>query len=70
MIRKHIQGLQTLVQVRAFVSGNEPISLTLENRHAAYGWITAKNPECPYVEHEDGLPFAGARRIGVTAAHR
>ena len=36
----HTQGLQTLAQVRAFVSGNEPISFTLEDRHAAYGWIT------------------------------
>ena len=29
-----------MAQVRAFVSGNEPISFTLEDRHAAYGWIT------------------------------
>jgi len=29
-----------LAQVRAFVSGNEPISFMLEDRHAAYGWIT------------------------------
>lgn len=35
----HTQGLQTLAQVRAFVSGNEPISFTLENRHTAYGWM-------------------------------
>jgi len=28
-----------LAQVRAFVSGNEPISFTLEDRHAAYGWM-------------------------------
>ena len=33
------QGLQTLAQVRAFVSGNEPISFTLTDRHAAYGWM-------------------------------
>ena len=31
------QGLQTLAQVRAFASGNEPISFTLTDRHAAYG---------------------------------
>jgi len=35
----HTQGLQTLAQVRAFVSGNEPISFTLENRHTAYRWM-------------------------------
>jgi len=35
----HTQRLQTLAQVRAFVSGNEPISFTLEDRHAAYGWM-------------------------------
>ena len=28
-----------MAQVRAFVSGNEPISFTLEDRHAAYGWM-------------------------------
>ena len=28
-----------MAQVRAFVSGNEPISFTLENRHAAYDWM-------------------------------
>ena len=36
----HTQGLQTLAQVRAFVSGSKPVSFTLEDRHAAYGWIT------------------------------
>jgi transposase InsO family protein len=40
IVTLHTQGLQTLAQVRAFVSGNEPISFTLEDRHAAYGWIT------------------------------
>ncbi len=35
----HTQELQTLAQVRAFVSGNEPISFTLEDRHAAYDWM-------------------------------
>ena len=28
-----------MAQVRAFVSGNEPISFTLEDRHAAYDWM-------------------------------
>lgn len=35
----HTQGLRTLTQVRAFVSGNEPISFTLEDRTAAYNWM-------------------------------
>jgi len=39
IVTLHTQGLQTLAQVRAFVSGNEPISFTLEDRHAAYGWM-------------------------------
>lgn len=36
----HTQGLQTLAQLRAFVSGNETISFTLTDRHAAYGWMS------------------------------
>ena len=39
IVTLHTQGLQTLAQVRAFVSGNEPISFTLEDRCAAYGWM-------------------------------
>ena len=39
IVTLHTQGLQTLAQVRAFVSGNEPISFTLEDRRAAYGWM-------------------------------
>jgi hypothetical protein len=35
----HTQGLHTLAQVGAFVSGNEPISFTLTDRHATYGWM-------------------------------
>ena len=35
----HTQGLQTLAQVRDFVSGNEPISFSLEDRHTAYDWM-------------------------------
>jgi len=33
------QGLQTLTQVRAFVSGNQPISFTLADRNTAYAWM-------------------------------
>lgn len=39
IVTLHTQELQTLAQVRAFVPGNEPISFTLEDRHAAYGWM-------------------------------
>lgn len=39
IVTLHTQGLQTLAQVRTFVSGSEPISFTLENRQAAYGWM-------------------------------
>ncbi|MBL8510302.1 MAG: hypothetical protein JNM52_01540, partial [Betaproteobacteria bacterium] len=35
----HTLGLQTLVQVRAFVSGNEAIAFTLTDRATAYGWM-------------------------------
>ena len=35
----HTQGLQTLAQVRTFVSGNELISFTVTDRHAAYDWM-------------------------------
>lgn len=36
----HTQGLQTLAQVRAFVSGVDAISFTLTDRLTAYGWMT------------------------------
>lgn len=36
IVTLHTQGLQTLAQMRTFVSGCEPISLTLENRNKAY----------------------------------
>ena len=39
IVTLHTQGLQTLAQVRTFVSGNEPISFTLEDRQAGYGWM-------------------------------
>ena len=39
IVTLHTQGLKTLAQVRAFVSGNEPISFTLTDRLAAYGWM-------------------------------
>ena len=38
-----------LVQVRAFVSGNEPISFTLTDRHATYGWMAATLRQFGYV---------------------
>jgi len=41
IVTLHTQGLQTLAQVRDFVSGNEPISFTLTDRRAAYGWMGA-----------------------------
>lgn len=40
IVTLHIQELQTLAQVRAFVPGNEPISFTLTDRHAAYDWMS------------------------------
>jgi len=40
IVTLHTQGLQTLAQVRAFVSGNEPISFTLTDRPAAYDWMS------------------------------
>lgn len=39
IVTLHTQGLQTLVQVRAFVSGNEAIAYTLTDRTTAYGWM-------------------------------
>jgi transposase InsO family protein len=39
IVTLHTQALQTLAQVRSFVSGNEPISFTLTDRLAAYGWM-------------------------------
>ena len=35
----HTQEIQTLAQVQAFVLGSEPLSFTLTDRRAAYGWI-------------------------------
>lgn len=40
IVTLHTQGLQTLAQVRAFVSGNEAVTFTLANRTAAYGWMS------------------------------
>ena len=45
----HTQGLHTLAQVRAFVSGNEPISFTLTDRYATYGWMAATLRQFGYV---------------------
>jgi transposase InsO family protein len=49
IVTLHTQGLQTLAQVQAFVSGNEPISFTLEDRHTAYGWMAATLKQFGYV---------------------
>lgn len=43
------QGLQTLAQVRAFVSGNEPISFTLTDRQATYSWMADTLRQFGYV---------------------
>lgn len=40
IVTLHTQKIQTLAQVRAFVSGNEAITFTLTDRHAAYGWMS------------------------------
>ncbi len=42
IVTLHTQGLQTLAQVRAFVSGNEPISFALEDRGKAYDWMVRR----------------------------
>lgn len=39
IVTLHTQGLQTLAQVRAFVSGNEAVAFTLTERSAAYSWM-------------------------------
>ncbi|MCC7007148.1 MAG: hypothetical protein IT497_10980 [Ottowia sp.] len=39
IVTLHTQGLQTMAQVRAFVSGNEPVAFTLTDRATAYGWM-------------------------------
>ena len=49
IVTLHTQGLHTLAQVRAFVSGNEPISFTLTDRHAAYGWMADTLRQFGYV---------------------
>lgn len=36
----HTQGLQTLAQVRTFISGNEAAAFTLTDRIAAYSWMS------------------------------
>ena len=39
IVTLHTQGLQTLAQVRAFVSGSQPHSFTLEDRTCFYDWM-------------------------------
>jgi hypothetical protein len=48
IVTLHTRGLQTLAQVQAFVSGNEPISFTLEDRQAAYGWMADTLGQCSH----------------------
>ena len=38
-----------MAQVRAFVSGSEPLSFTLEDRHTAYGWMADTLRQFGYV---------------------
>lgn len=38
-----------MAQVRAFVSGNEPISFILTDRHAAYGWMADTLRQFDYI---------------------
>lgn len=45
----HTQALQTLAQVRSFVSGNEPISFALTDRLAAYGWMADALKQFGYI---------------------
>ena len=40
IVTLHTQKLQTLAQIRNFVSGNEAISFVLTDRTAAYGWMS------------------------------
>ena len=49
IVTLHTQGLRTLAQVRTFVSGNEPISFTLTDRHAAHGWMAGTLRQFDYV---------------------
>lgn len=49
IVTLHTHGLPTLAQVRAFVSDNEPISFTLEDRHAAYGRMADTLKQFGYV---------------------
>jgi transposase InsO family protein len=49
IVTLHTQRVQTLTQVRAFVSGNEPISFTLTDRHATYEWMADTLRQFGYV---------------------
>jgi len=49
IVTLHTQGLQTLAQVRAFVSGNEPVSFTLEDRACAYDWMACTLRQFDYL---------------------
>ena len=49
IVTLHTQGLHTLAQVRAFVSGSEPLSFTLTDRQAAYGWMADTLRQFDYI---------------------
>jgi hypothetical protein len=40
IVTLHTQGLQTLTQIRSFVSGNEAVAFTLTDRLSAYSWMS------------------------------
>lgn len=39
IVTLHTQGLHTLEQVRAFVTGHAPVSFTLTDRASAHAWM-------------------------------
>ena len=49
IVTLHTQRLHTLAQVGAFVSGSEPISVTLTDRHTTYGWMADTLRQFGYV---------------------
>jgi hypothetical protein len=66
IVTSHFQGLQTLAQVCTFVSGNEPILFTLENRQAAKDEIVIGH-RTNYL-HQLGIgemPIAAHQGVGV-----
>lgn len=49
IVTLHTQRLQTLTQVQAFVSGSDPVSFTLTDRHVAYEWMADTLRQFGYV---------------------